>query len=58
MKKDPFRMFKVNTPEQRMVYLAGWFRGFAKRYGIEKAKAKLDLHPEKEQIREMMRKIR
>jgi hypothetical protein len=56
--KDPWRKFKVNTPEQRMIYLAGWFRGIANRYGIPKAKEKLEEHPEKEKIREMMRKIR
>lgn len=58
MKKDPFRRFKVNTPAQRMEYLAGWFLGYAKRYGIPKAKLKLEEHPEKKEIREMMRKIR
>jgi hypothetical protein len=56
--KDPFRRHKVNTPEQRMIYLAGWFRGIANRYGIPIAKEKLEAHPEKEEIRKMMRKIR
>lgn len=56
--KDPFRKFKVNTPEQRMIYLAGWFLGYRNRRGLEVAKEKLEEHPEKEKIREMMRKVR
>jgi hypothetical protein len=56
--KDPFRRHKVNTPEQRMIYLAGWFRGYANRWGIPKAKEKLEEHPDKDAIRNMMRKIR
>ena len=56
--KDPFRKFKVNTPDQRMIYLAGWFLGYRSRRGLEKAKEKLEEHPEKEKIREMMRKVR
>ena len=56
--RDPWKRHKINTPEQRMIYLAGWFRAIAKRYGIPIAKEKLEAHPEKEKIREMMRKIR
>lgn len=56
--RDPWKKFKVNTPEQRMEYLAGWFRGVAHRYGIPIAKEKLEAHPEKEEIRKMMRKIK
>ena len=58
MKKDPWKKFKVNTPEERMMYLASWFRGYANRWGIPKAKLKLEEHPEKETIREYMRKAR
>jgi hypothetical protein len=58
MKRDPWAKFKVNTPEQRMDYLLGWYRGYAKRVGIEKAKIKLDQDPERDAIREAMRKNR
>jgi hypothetical protein len=58
MKRDPWKRFKVNTPQERMEYLAGWFRGFAKRVGIAKAKLVLEEHPEKDEIRQMMRKIK
>jgi hypothetical protein len=58
MKRDPWARHKVNTPEQRMDYLAMWYRGYAKRMGIEKAKIKLDQDPERDAIRETMRKNR
>jgi hypothetical protein len=58
MKRDPWARHKVNTPEQRMDYLAMWYRGYARRVGIEKAKIKLDEDPEKDAIREAMRKNR
>jgi hypothetical protein len=58
MKKDIWKKFRVNTPEERMVYLAGWFMGYRKRRGLEVAKEKLEEHPEKDDIRKMMRKIR
>jgi hypothetical protein len=58
MKRDPWAKFKVNTPEQRMEYLAAWYRGYARRSGIEKAKLKLDEDPERDAIRETMRKNR
>ena len=58
MKKDIWKKFRVNTPEERMEYLAGWFMGYRKRRGLEKAKEKLEEHPEKNEIRKMMRKIR
>jgi hypothetical protein len=58
MKKDIWKKFRANTPEERMIYLAGWFRGYGKRWGIEKAKVKLEEHPEKDEIRQMMRKVR
>lgn len=56
--RDPWKRHKVNTLEQRLEYLAGWFRGYANRWGIPKAKEKLEEHPEKDAIRQMMRKIR
>ena len=55
MKRDPWAKFKVNTPEQRMEYLLAWYRGYARRVGIEKAKIKLDADPERDAIRETMR---
>lgn len=55
MKKDPWAKFKVNTSEERMAYLLAWYRGYAKRVGIEKAKIKLDEDPERDAIREAMR---
>jgi len=58
MKKDPWRRFKLNTPEERMEYLANWFRGYKQRYGLEKAKEKLEEHPKKDAIRQAMRKVR
>jgi hypothetical protein len=58
MKRDPWKRFRVNTPEERMIYLAGWFYGYARRMGIPKAKLKLEEHPEKDEIRQMMRKVR
>jgi hypothetical protein len=58
MKRDPWAKFRVNTPEERMAYLAMWYRGYAKRMGIEKAKIKLDQDPERDEIREAMRKNR
>jgi hypothetical protein len=58
MKRDPWAKFKVNTPEERMAYLAMWYRGCARRVGIEKAKIKLDEDPERDAIRETMRKKR
>lgn len=56
--KDVWKKHKVNTPEQRLEYLAGWFRGYANRWGIPKAKQKLEEHPEKDAIRVIMRKKR
>ena len=38
-----------------MEYLVGWYRGYARRVGIEKAKIKLDEDPERDAIRETMR---
>ena len=58
MKKDIWKKFRVNTPEERMAYLAMWYRGYARRVGIEKAKIKLDEDPERDAIREAMRKNR
>ena len=58
MKRDPWAKFKVNTPDQRMEYLVAWYRGYARRSGIEKAKLKLDEDPERDAIRETMRKNR
>lgn len=58
MKRDPWKRFRVNTPEERMIYLAGWFLGYRKRRGLEEAKLKLEQHPEKDEIRQMMRKVR
>ena len=55
MKRDPWAKFRVNTPEERMAYLAMWYRGYAKRVGIEKAKIKLEQDPERDAIRETMR---
>ena len=57
MKRDPWKKFRVNTPEERMIYLAGWFLGYRKRRGLEETKKKLEEHPEKDEIRQMMRKI-
>jgi len=58
MKRDPWKKFRVNTPGERMEYLANWFRGYKQRYGLEKAKEKLEEHPEKDAIRQAMRKVR
>jgi hypothetical protein len=55
MKRDPWAKFKVNTPEERMAYLLAWYRGYARRMGIDKAKIKLDEDPERDAIRETMR---
>ena len=55
MKRDPWAKFRVNTPEERIDYLVGWYRGYARRVGIEKAKLKLDEDPAREAIREAMR---
>lgn len=55
MKRDPWAKFKVNTPEERMAYLLAWYRGYARRNGIDKAKIKLDEDPERDAIRETMR---
>jgi hypothetical protein len=38
-----------------MHYLLAWYRGYARRVGIEKAKIKLDQDPERDEIREAMR---
>jgi hypothetical protein len=56
--RDPWKKFRVNTPQERMEYLADWFRGYGRRWGIEKAKLKLEEHPEKDEIRSTMRKNR
>ena len=55
MKRDPWARCRVNTPEERMAYLLAWYRGYARRVGIEKAKIKLDEDPERDAIRETMR---
>jgi hypothetical protein len=41
-----------------MEYLVAWYRGYARRSGIEKAKLKLEEDPEGDAIREAMRKNR
>jgi hypothetical protein len=56
--RDPFKRFKKNTPEQRIEYLANWFLDAGKRRGIKELKPQLEAHPDKEEIRKMMRKIR
>ena len=55
MKRDPWAKFRVNTPEERIDYLVGWYRGYARRVGIEKAKIELDADPARKAIREAMR---
>lgn len=54
--KNPFARCRLNTPEERLTYLADWFRGYKKRVGLEKAKALLEKHPFKDEIRATMRK--
>ena len=54
--KNSFARCRLNTPKERLTYLADWFRGYKKRVGLEKAKALLEKHPFKDEIRATMRK--
>jgi len=56
--KDPWKKFRVNTPEERVTYLAGWYLGVGRRRGWKFIIEQLNAEPEVTQIKEKMRKLR
>ncbi len=58
MKKDPWAKFRVNTPEERVTYLAGWYLGVGRRRGWKFIIEQLNAEPDVAQIKEKMRKLR
>ena len=58
MKRDPWAKCRINTPEERITYLAGWYLGVGRRRGWKFIIEKLNAEPEVAQIKEKMRKLR
>ena len=56
--KDPWAKFRVNTPEERITYLAGWYLGVGRRRGWKHIVDQLNAEVDAEQIKQKMRKIR
>jgi len=56
--KDPWAKFRVNTPEERITYLAGWYLGVGRRRGWKHIVDQLNAEADAEQIKQKMRKLR
>lgn len=58
MKKDPWVKVRVNTPEERITYLAGWYLGVGRRRGWKHIVDQLNAEVDSELIKQKIRKIR
>jgi hypothetical protein len=58
MKRDPWAKCRINTPEERITYLANWYLGVGRRRGWKRIADQLNAEPEAEQIKQKMRKLR
>jgi len=56
--KDPWAKCRINTPEERITYLANWYLGVGRRRGWKRIAHQLNAEPEAEQIKQKMRKLR
>lgn len=56
--KDPWANFRVNTPEERITYLAGWYLGVGRRRGWKNIVDQLNAEVDAELIKQKIRKIR
>ena len=58
MKKDPWAKFRLNTPEERITYLANWYLGAGRRRGWKNIVDQLNAEEDVELIKQKIRKIR
>jgi hypothetical protein len=56
--KDPWAKFRVNTPEERITYLANWYLGVGRRRGWKNIIDQLNAEEDVELIKQKIRKIR